>query len=49
MLFLPDAFYHARHKTFRITLGEPIPPSTFDKTRKATEWAAWVREKVYHL
>lgn len=49
MLFLPDAFYNARHKTFRITLGEPIPPSTFDKTRKAVEWAAWVREKVYHL
>ena len=49
MLFLPDAFYHARHKTFRIVLGKPIPAATFDKTRKPLEWAAWVREKVYQL
>ena len=49
MLFLPDALYHAQHKTFRIIFGEPIPASTFDKTRRPAEWAAWVREKVYSL
>ena len=49
MLFLPDALYRAQHKTFRIVLGEPIPVSTFDKSRKPAEWAAWVREKVYQL
>ena len=49
MLFLPDAFYHAQHKTFRIILGKPIPAAAFDKTRKPLEWAAWVREQVYQL
>lgn len=49
MLFLPDEFYRAQHKTFRIILGEPIPPETFDASRKPLEWAAWVREKVYQL
>ena len=49
MLFLPDAFYHAQHKTFKIIFGAPIPAATFDKSRKPAEWAAWVREKVYQL
>lgn len=49
MLFLPDAMYHTQHKTFRVVLGDPIPPETFDNSRKPVEWAAWVREKVYQL
>lgn len=49
MLFLPDAMYRTQHKTFRVVLGDPIPPGTFDQTRKPLEWAAWVREKVYQL
>lgn len=49
MLFLPDAMYHTQHKTFRVVVGDPIPPETFDKSRKPIEWAAWVREKVYQL
>ena len=49
MLFLPDAMYRTQHKTFRVVLGDPIPPETFDQTRKPLEWAAWVREKVYQL
>lgn len=49
MLFLPDAFYHAQHKTFRVIFGKPVPAASFDKSRKPAEWAAWVREKVYQL
>ena len=49
MLFLPDALYHAQHKTFRIVFGKPIPSSRFDKSRKPAEWAAQVREQVYQL
>ncbi|MBQ9660406.1 MAG: glycerol acyltransferase, partial [Bacteroidales bacterium] len=49
MLFLPDEFYRAQHKTFRIILGEPIRPEVFDASRKPAEWAAWVRDKVYQL
>ncbi|MCR5350923.1 MAG: 1-acyl-sn-glycerol-3-phosphate acyltransferase [Bacteroidales bacterium] len=49
MLFLPDAFYHAQHKTFKVILGKPIPAATFDKSRKPMEWVRWIREKVYQL
>ena len=49
MLFLPDAMYHTQHKTFRVVVGDPIPPATFDNSRRPVEWAAWVREKVYQL
>lgn len=49
MLFLPDELYRAQHKTFRIIFGEPIPPETFDASRRPSAWAAWVREKVYQL
>lgn len=49
MLFLPDALYHAQHKTFKIVFGTPLKPDFFDKTRRPAEWAAWVREQVYQL
>ena len=49
MLFLPDELYRSQHKTFKIIFGKPIPPETFDKSKTDTEWAAWVREKVYEL
>ena len=49
MLFLPDAFYHAQHKPFRIIPGKPVPAAHFDSTRKPLEWAAWMREQVYQL
>ncbi|MCR4824761.1 MAG: glycerol acyltransferase [Bacteroidales bacterium] len=49
MLFLPDEFYRAQHKTFRIIIGKPLPAATFDASRSPLEWAAWVREKVYQL
>ena len=49
MLFLVDEMYKNVHKTFRVTIGKPIPWQTFDKTRKPAEWAAWVQDKVYSL
>ena len=49
MLFLPDALYHAQHKTFRIIFGKPVPADHFDKSRKPAEWAAWMRDQVYQL
>ena len=49
MLLLPDEMYKARHSTFKVIFGDPIPPETFDKSRSAYEWAQWVREKVYTL
>lgn len=49
MLFLVDEMYKNVHKTFRIAIGKPIPWQTFDKSKTATEWAQWVKDKVYEL
>ena len=49
MLFLVDEMYKNVHKTFHITIGKPIPWQTFDKSKTPTEWAQYVREKVYSL
>lgn len=40
----------AQHKTFTITVGQPIPWQTFtDKSKTPTEWAQWLREQSYAL
>ena len=49
MLFLVDEMFKNAHKTFTVTIGEPIPWQTFDKSRTPQEWAAYVREIVYSL
>ncbi len=49
MLFLPDEMFRNRHQTFTITIGKPIPHSTFDNTRTPAQWAQWVEETVYSL
>ncbi len=49
MLFLPDEMYKNCHKTYTITIGKPIPVSTFDKSKNHTNWAQWVKEEVYKL
>lgn len=49
MLFLVDEMYKNVHKTFHITIGKPIPWQTFDKSKTPSEWAQYVREKVYSL
>lgn len=49
MLYLADEMLKNRHKTFRVTIGKPIPWQTFDRSRTAAEWADYVRELVYTL
>ncbi|MCH2233869.1 MAG: 1-acyl-sn-glycerol-3-phosphate acyltransferase [Crocinitomicaceae bacterium] len=49
MLYLVDELYKQRNKTIDIIIGEPIPASTYDKTKRDIEWAAWTKEKVYAL
>lgn len=49
MLFLVDEMYKNVHKTFRVSIGEPIPWQIFDKSRTPMEWADFVKEKVYKL
>ena len=49
MLFLVDEMYQNVGKTFRITIGNPIPWQTFNKTKTPMEWANFVEERVYAL
>jgi putative hemolysin len=49
MLYLVDEMMRQRHKTISIVIGDPIPWTTFDKTKNELQWAAWVRDKVYTL
>lgn len=49
MLFLSDEMFRNSNKTFTVTIGKPIPWQTFDKSKKAVEWAQFVKEEVYKL
>lgn len=49
MLFLVDEMYKNVHKTFRVTIGKPIPWQTFDKQKTPMEWAQFVKDRVYTL
>lgn len=49
MLFLSDEMFRNSGKTFRVTIGKPIPWQTFDKSKTSRQWAQWVRAKVYEL
>ena len=49
MLYLPDELFRQKSKTFNIYIGNTISWNTFDSTKSAAEWAAWVKEEVYKL
>jgi putative hemolysin len=49
MLFLVDEMYKNVHKTFKVTIGKPIPWQTFDKSKTPAQWAQYVQDKVYEL
>lgn len=49
MLFLVDEMYRNVGKTFRVTIGKPIPWQTFNKTKSPMEWAKFVEDRVYGL
>ena len=49
MLYLADEMFKNRNKTFKVTIGKPIPWQTFDKTKNATDWAQYVQDVVYAL
>ena len=49
MIYLPDEMFCSKQKVFNVYFGKPIPWQTFDKTRKADEWAKEGRNIVYNL
>ena len=49
MIYLADEMLKNRHKTFKVTIGKPIPWQTFDKSKTPLQWADYVKEIVYKL
>jgi len=49
MLYLVDEMMKQRNQTIRLTFGETIPFTTFDKSRSDSDWAGWVKQKTYQL
>jgi putative hemolysin len=49
MLFLVDELFKQAGNEFVITFGEPIPYTTFDKSKTDLQWAAEVKDKVEQL
>ena len=49
MLLLVDELFNKKGQEFVITIGKPVPYTTFDKSKTATEWAQYVQDAVYAL
>ena len=49
MLYLVDELFRQKGKTIDLVFGEAVPWQTFDRTKTASEWAAWVKEQSYQL
>jgi putative hemolysin len=49
MLFLVDEMFKQRGQTISLTIGKPIPYTTFDKSKTPTEWAEWVKTETYKM
>jgi len=47
MLYLVDEMYGAHGKHFRVHVLQPIPYTTFDKSKSPKEWAEYVKDIVY--
>ena len=49
MLTLPSEMFHYRGQHFKMVIGKPIPWQTFGPEKTDTQWAEYVRERVYAL
>ena len=49
MFYLMDETQKHRKETITVTFGKPISFQVFDKSRKAADWAALVKDHVYKL
>lgn len=49
MALLPDELYRSCGKTYRIVVGEPVPPSFFDNSKSLKSWADWLRQETCRL
>ena len=49
MLFLVDELFNKKGEEFVITIGKPVPYTTFDKSKSDIQWAAEMKGRVEKL
>ena len=49
MLFLVDELFNKKGEEFVITIGKPVPYTTFDKSKSDIQWAAEMKDRVGKL
>ncbi len=49
MTFLVDEFFKQKGQHVQLKFGKPIPYTIFDKSKNYSQWADWVRHKVYAM
>lgn len=49
MFFLADELFKQKNASIDIAIGEPLPHGTFTSEKKDSEWADWVKQRVYEL
>ena len=49
LIYLPGEMFKNKDETFTITFGKPIPWQSFDKSRAPSDWAQFVKDKVYSI
>lgn len=49
MLYLSDEMFNKKNKKFTVTIGEPIPYTTFDGSKTDLQWAEEVKQVVYNM
>ena len=49
MLFLVDELFKKSGEEFIITIGKPVPYTTFDKSKTDIQWAAEIQNQVKKL
>jgi hypothetical protein len=49
MFYLVDEMFRQKNKTITIIFDQPVPASTFDKSRPQKEWAELMKRHVYAL
>lgn len=49
MLLLADEMFRQRGSTILLTMGKPIMPNSFNKTKSDYEWAQTVKKHIYKL
>lgn len=49
MLYLVNEMFKQRNKEMKVIFGDPVDPTTLDRTKNDAEWANEMKNKVYQL